>query len=131
MRLRGYQSTDYSDLCRWLKERALLPWEERYVPAIGYVVFDETPIVMGFLRMVEGGTCMIDGLCTNPIMSPSMRDRAIDVLVDALMSTAREMKLNGVICFSEDKNTLERSARFGFVTKPNHKLIVNTLEASL
>lgn len=123
--IRPYQPSDYNALIEWLKIRSIKPWNESSIPKIGYVAHVDYLglICMGFLRMVEGNSAMIDGLCSNPNMHSHYRDEAIDKLVCRIMDKAQELKLDGIISFSEDKNTLERSKKFGFEHRPNQIVI--------
>ena len=91
MNVRGYTSKDYPNLCHWLDARSLSIWKKEHVPQIGYVALaDESPIVVGFLRLLEGNSAMLDGLCSNPDASAEKRNEAIDLVVQALLFTARK-----------------------------------------
>lgn len=124
MKLRPYQPDDYWALVSWLGARGITPWEREAIPEVGYLVSTEwVGVAMGFLRRIEGGGVMIDGLCTNPNVGSKDRDRAINLLVDKLISTAKELKCRGIVSFTEDTNTIERSKRFGFSVKTNQTII--------
>lgn len=100
-------------------------WDKNAFPKVGYVaIWQEQPVVMGFLRLVEGNSAMIDGLCTNPSIPGPIRNEVIDVVVYELIRTAKSLKLTGIICFSEDSNTLTRSERFGF-KRNNEKVMIS------
>lgn len=128
MRIRNYDENDYVSLCSWLDARGIKRWTKEHAPKIGYVVCEGSePVVIGFLRMVEGGSAMLDGLCSNPSINPYRRNDAIDMVVKELIKKAKDLGLSGILSFSEDRNTLERSARFGFEKKDSQKMIVLNL----
>ena len=66
---------------------------------------------------------MIDALCTNPGALPESRSTAIDLVVTKLIEVASELGLIGIVSFSGDLHTLERSERFGFKRRPDQTII--------
>ena len=93
------------------------------LPQIGYIVEkDSYAVASGFLRVIEGNVAMLDSLVTHADCTPVDRDTAIDMVVQALISKAKELNIKQIIAFSRDKNTLERSLRHGFV-RQDHAFI--------
>lgn len=124
MNIREYVGNDHNILTEWLLARGMSPWSSDDMPGIGYVVSEDgSPIAMGFLRKIEKKTGMIDALCTNPSAPAKKRSAAIDSVVDRIISKAKEIGLLGLVCFSEDKNTLERSEKFGFKRRAEQTII--------
>lgn len=113
----------YRFLVAWMSQRNLpIPTYES-IPAEGLVAcFEGVPVCMGFLRCIEGGYALLDGLVTNPEASKTTRDCLLDNLVSNIMSLAKELKFKTVIAYSDDDNTLLRSERHGFV-KQRHTFI--------
>ena len=98
---------------------------ERYadIPKLGLIAYkDEVPVVLGFLREVEGGYAMMDSLITNPSIAPEIRNDMIDLLVTELIELAKQNKFKSIIAVSVDKNTIIRSQKHGFILL-DHKLI--------
>lgn len=87
----------------------------RSLPKIGYVaVLHKQPIAAGFLRRVEGGYAQIDTLVTNPYFGSQIRHAGIDMVVDSLLQSAKDLNLLGVIAFTENESVLKRSIDRGF-----------------
>lgn len=91
------------DLLCWLKHReAYIPIAQE-MPKVGVMVYiDGTAVSACFLRMVEGGTAILDGLATNPESSSANRHEAIEAAVKSLIDTAKRMELKGIIAFTKD-----------------------------
>lgn len=89
------------------------------LPQYGYLASDSaTPIAVGFLRMVEGGYAQLDTLVSNKDLSSDMRHEGITEVVDALMRKAKELKLKGILAFSNDLGVLARATVLGFKIIP-------------
>lgn len=87
------------------------------LPKIGYMaLLNNKPVAAGFLRRVEGGYAQLDGLTSNPYLGSIVRHKGIELVVDHLISAARQLKLNGVIGFTSDKGVLKRAEGLGFTT---------------
>jgi hypothetical protein len=122
----GRQSTAWAEpfdfekhglaLSRWLTVygKSLSVLEE--IPKIGAVVRDnDGPIAMAFLRSIEAcKSVLLDGLIANPDSSGKRRYFAIDLLVQEIIKTARQLGCTQIIAFSVDKGTLKRSIKHGF-----------------
>lgn len=87
------------------------------LPKIGYIALvNNRPVAAGFLRRVEGGYAQLDGLTSNPYYGSLVRHKGIEIVVDHLISAARQLKLNGIIAFTADNGVLSRAAGLGFTT---------------
>lgn len=94
------------------------------LPKIGYLaLLNKQPIAGGFLRRVEGGYAQLDTLVSNPYYGSLIRHEGIDKVVKALIEDAKDLKLHGIIAFSNDIGVLNRAETMGF-TQLNHTLIV-------
>lgn len=106
----------------WLHKMNLEPYGDVCFPKHGVVAWDhERAIAVGFLRYCEG-IGMLDTFVTNPAASSEARDKALDVVVAALLNKAQELKIDGVFAHSLEANILLRSNKFGFKKMP-HTLI--------
>lgn len=93
------------------------------LPKIGYMVLrNNHPVAAGFLRRVEGGYAQLDTLTSNPMFGSLIRHEAIQLVVNALLQDAKDLKCIGIIAFSIDKGILNRAKTMGFHTL-DHKLI--------
>lgn len=121
---RKYLPEDYYSLVSWLQHRKVDIWKFESVPRIGFIISNVLDdVAIGFLRKVEGKSCMIDGICTNPDMSSFDRNVAIDLLVKKLLAKAKKLKMISVIGISTEENIIKRANGFGFVQKPEQTIM--------
>lgn len=93
------------------------------LPKIGYVaLLGGHPIAAGFLRRVEGGYAQIDTLTSNKHFGSQIRHQGIKVVIDALIQDAKDLKLHGIIAFTQDDGILSRAEALGFKAL-THQLI--------
>jgi hypothetical protein len=93
------------------------------MPEYGYVVIsDETIVSTAFLRRIEGGFIQLDGLCTNPSLPSSTRNKGIELVLSACYHKAKDLGYTRMLAMSIDESTLLRSINHGFVRLP-HALI--------
>lgn len=93
------------------------------LPKIGYLaLMNGHPIACGFLRRVEGNIAQLDGLTSNANFGSMIRHEAVKAVVDALITDAKRLKLDGIIATTTDKGILERSKSLGFKEIP-HQVI--------
>lgn len=127
LRIDPYAPFHYTYVSQWLSARNLAIPPKDEMPEIGVVCYNGAVAVsLGSLRRIEGGFAYLDGLVTNPECLPEVRDKANDMVVSALISKAKDLKIKTIIAYSQDKNTLVRSNKHGFVQLP-HVLIAKSL----
>jgi hypothetical protein len=93
---------------------------EAILPKLGFIAYCNSEyqyIAAGFLRMVEGNIAQIDTLVTNPAIESSIRHEALNLIVDKLLESAKELKLLGVYAFTSDYSTIKRAEETGFRVK--------------
>lgn len=90
-------------------------------PAIGYVAYKEdTPVAYGFLRQVEGGYGMVDGLVTNPReLDRKVRHEGLDLVFSHCQKEAIKLNIHSLIGFSVNTSTIERSEANGYAKLPH------------
>ncbi len=85
------------------------------LPKIGYIaLLGGHPIAAGFLRRVEGGYAQIDTLTSNKLFGSQVRHEGIRLVVDSLIADAKNLKLKGIIAFTNDDGILDRAETIGF-----------------
>ncbi len=90
-------------------------WQPDMLPALGFLITDSaTPVAAGFLRMVEGGYAQIDTLVTNGGLSSQMRHEGVSLVVEQLITAAKELKLKGIYAHTKDEGIMRRAADLGF-----------------
>ena len=98
------------------------------IPSYGVIVYEcGEPVCLGFLRSVEGGYGMIDGLMTNPEFSPAIRHESLNLVVGAIIEAAKEFKMKLLMAFTSDDSVKGRASAFKFDAMP-HTLIKLNLE---
>lgn len=114
-------------LDRWFEARGLTSVIDT-LPECGFVALSEGEFVAAsFLRRVEGGYCLFDGLVTNPILPPFKRHLGIEAVVKELILEAKRLKMHKILAYSLDTGTIKRSMYHGF-KKLAHTLIMLDLD---
>lgn len=89
------------------------------LPLCGYLATDSATVVaVGFLRIVEGGYAQLDTLVTNGDLSSDMRHEGVAMVVNSLIERAKDLKLKGILAFTQDQGVLLRAAALGFKLVP-------------
>lgn len=105
--MRPFKRTDLASINKWLKRNSHPPVTLQDLPLKGIIV---PGVAAGFLREVEGGIAIIDGLCSNPLVSSGTRNSAMNKIYKNLLS----MPYKQFIGFTVDAGALERAKRQGF-----------------
>jgi len=101
------------------------------LPKIGYIAYhNKMPIAAGFLRRVEPCYAQIDTLVSNAYCGSILRNEAITLIVDNLINDAKKLKLQGIICHTQDKGTLSRAESMGFHIVPQTIIALSLQETS-
>ncbi len=110
----------------WLKDRShYIPGPEEY-PAIGCIAYDkDLPVAVAFLRRVEGGFGMVDGLTSNPEASSEQRHLGLDLVIYHILSVGKASGIMHICSITQDENTLMRAIRHGFVKFPHAVVMID------
>ncbi len=99
------------------------------LPKLGLIVMLESePVAAAFLRQVEGGFAMLDGLISNPTMPGYVRNEAIDMVVERIIGVAKCIGMPKLVAYSTDAGTLVRSERHGFKLTPSSVICLDLRE---
>lgn len=125
--IKRFYPSEHEDFMRDLLGSRGMSWSLiPELPQFGLIAFIEgEPVAAGFLRQVEGGFAMLDGLISNPNKSSEERHEAIDGVVHGLTAMAQRTGLTKLIAFSEDEGTLKRSLEHGFVHMKHSFIVLN------
>lgn len=89
----------------------------RTLPKVGFIVFSgKAPLAAGFLRRLEPCYAQIDTLTSNKFLGSMLRNQGITMIVDELISEAKRLKLEGLICHTSHQDVLKRAESLGFHT---------------
>jgi hypothetical protein len=90
------------------------------MPQFGLVCeFNGEAVAAGFLRAVEGNYAMFDSYVTNPEQEDLIRHNALDRITQKLIKIAKHNKVDKLLMFSADYNTLMRAVSHGFSIFPH------------
>lgn len=107
----------------WLVLRGLDPAVSYDLAEVGWVAYGtDYPVAIGFLRRMEGGHAMIDGLVTNPKATRAERNDGINDVILFLIDTAKTLGFKKLLAYSVDDGIINRSGIYGFTRLP-HTLI--------
>lgn len=127
LRVKKYVAPIHSHVIEaWLQSRQMDEKIIHQLPRAGWIVFDgEEPLAAGFLRMMEGGYAMIDGLISNPPqgLGNRRRSQALDLITERMISEGKILGLKKILAFSGDRATLKRSLRHGFVKQMDTMIV--------
>lgn len=119
----------YGTVSEWACLHGISPLDS--LPEMGIMAYnDKTPVACAFLRRVEGGLGIFDGLMSNPQCSSKDRDEALSLVIDAITAIACNQGIKGIIAWVKDKNTLERAIRHGYSAQQEQRLIFLPLSRS-
>jgi hypothetical protein len=109
MKLERYCETHAPELQRLLAQHGM---PAVAVPKIGFAVIQgRRAAAMGFLREVEGGSYMFDGLISDPKLNSEQRHQAMSLLWDKIINEANGAPILG---FSLNNGTVNRALASGF-----------------
>lgn len=91
----------------------------------------DLPIAFSFIRQCEGGFAQLDGLTSNPKCTSEQRHNALDMAITACIDTAKALKFAGLIAFTKNKSTLERSLLNGFEQLPEYSVVQYDLNSKV
>ena len=122
--------SNLKSLVELLESRGMDPKLAYDVPETGLLFFMHTEIVAaGFVRMIEGNRAMLDSYITNPVISPKIRNFALDKITTELVEWCKARELKQVLAFSTDEHVVQRSINHGFAPI-EHKMTLLNLPSS-
>jgi hypothetical protein len=126
MEIRKFVKKDMEELNWWLSVRDL-PAAKFKIPKLAYMShIENVSVACLFLRRIEGGFGLIDGLCTNPEAVDYVRNNAINELLFRAIYDAKAVGIKAIMAFVSDEHTLTRAASFDFITL-NDKCIIRSI----
>lgn len=103
----------------------------RTLPKIGYIAsIGSIPVAAGFLRRLEPNFAQIDTLVSNAFCGALLRNEGIKLVVDTLIEEAKRLKLEGIICHTQDKGIIKRAEDLGFHIVPQTIIALSLQEIS-
>lgn len=126
--VRNFDEEHVEIINEWLKKRNSPQVDIEELPAVGFIAgYQEEWIAAGFLLQTENGHGIFDSLVSNPDFDGHARHVAIDLVAQAIISSAKTLSLTSLLAYTVDEGTLERALRHGFAKLP-HTLIALDLK---
>lgn len=110
MNIRAYTNEDFSELNDWYRARGA-KIQERYLPQYGFIV---EGIAAGFLMQTDCPVCFLEPFISNPSATKHDRDRALNLILNQLVSLARLQEYELIYGVSTSKTMVDRSINTGF-----------------
>jgi N-acetylglutamate synthase-like GNAT family acetyltransferase len=100
------------------------------LPATGCVAVKDNQVIAAcFLRKVEGGYGMIDGLVSHPDAPSKERHEALDLAIQYCIDQAKANGIKHLVSFCLNDSTTSRAERNGFVKQP-HSMVTLSIKAT-
>lgn len=127
MRVRQFISEgggDYEMISKWHHD-----WEKECPPkdllsGLGFIVEES---VAGFLYSTDSKVCFFDCFISDPNITGTERDSALDVLVHCLTDAAKELNNKVIVCNSINGNIKSRAIKHGFGYAGEHGVFYKEL----
>lgn len=118
---------DFSVINGWLKSRHLPLWQERFMPRIGMMAYEEDLLMAaGFMRICEGNVGLFDSLVSNKDITGPFRDKAIDKVIEAVVEEGKIIGLVSIIGLTVIPSLMDRIIRkHGFFKSDSHVMVLN------
>lgn len=101
----------------WLERGAEVPFKE-FFPKTGFIISGDNGvrICAGFLFKTDGNIAIINHIVSNPLpMEKKVRDQAMDLIIEALVSEAMSCDFKLVTAASNVEKLNERYEKHGFI----------------
>jgi hypothetical protein len=129
LQIREWDSFDVGFINQWLAIYHMDQVTVKDLPKIGFVAFvDQFRMGASFLRQCETKIAFMDSLIIDPGCPVQLRDLILDSLVDRTIEVAIELKLKGIIAFTQRRRVIERAKKHGFVIRENDVVLSLDLE---
>ena len=109
--MKVYQEKDYKTISHWCALRDMEPPPEWSLPELGVMVEN---IAVGFLILTNNNCAFLDFYISNPMSDKTMRSRALDQITEALIDTAKDLRVKLVMCNTASFPVKERARRHDF-----------------
>jgi len=115
--IREYNDNDYITLCEWWVEHKWGVIPMNCLPKVGFVVNN---ICAGFLYQTDSKIAWLEWIISNPQSNKEERDVALDLLINQLLITAKELGFKLVFTSVKHPKLKERYLEHGFLITENN-----------
>ncbi len=111
MEVRKYSPNDYFEISVWWKNQGWPGVPQDHLPETGFVV---EGIASGFLYKTDSKIAWLEFIIANPSTTKEERSEALDLIIDKLLETAKELNFKNVFSTAQHPKLLERYQKHGF-----------------
>lgn len=117
---------DKEKLDAFYESRNMPSLPSNLIPQIGYIVDGHAA---GFLYVADGGLAFIENFISNEKVYASDRQKALDLVTEALINKARELNVLKLLAFTTAQVIYERCLRYDFRDMGNYRMCVKDLNS--
>lgn len=121
MRVRKFvKATDYPDAVDWWADHSWPVIPPQMLPELGLVAEDDGfKYCMGWLYRTDSKICWLEYIVANPDAPLKKRSKAIDLLIEGAIFSAKEMGYKVIFSSLKSKGLMRRFNKQGFVYGDN------------
>ena len=131
MKIKLFEKEKHYDMvAHWWEQINRQPQPADTFPPTGLVIFDDegNGLVAGWLLKTDGYYCIFEHFIGNLKADRKQRNRAVDMLINALEETARHMGYRTVFAFPQVEQLVKRALSHNYnVTFDNSKILTKVL----
>lgn len=107
---------DYPTVKAWWQIHGWTPMPPESLPAVGLMVAQgEHKLVAGWLYNTDTNIAWIEMIISNPLCDKIERDKALNLLIDGLISEAKQLKKSIIFTSCQHPGLIERYKAHGAV----------------
>lgn len=111
MNPRAFSLLDLDEMNRWYERRGEAPIPASMLPRLGLIV---PGVAVGFLYQTDSSVALVEGLVTNPDAKLCDRAKALQIILEELVESARVFGFKQVIGFGASRGPVRLTLRQGF-----------------
>lgn len=115
MNIRLQRPSDVKSINKWLKARSVNLISEQ--SELGFII---PGVCAAQFMYCAPNTYMFDALISNPLVSSTVRNKALDELIGYMV---KHYSNSNILAFSVDSRTIERAKKHGFEQRPHTVLV--------
>lgn len=124
MNVRRYEPKDFEQIKAW-GEQWGAEYDEAQFPQVGFIV---DGVAAYFLYSTDSVCCWLENMVTNREAEKEERKRALDLIVDAILSEARSLGFKVAYATTKNISAAKRAKTLGAHIATNHLLITKLLD---
>lgn len=123
MEVRRYQPSDFPQISEWGKQYGAI-YNESQFPKTGFIV---DGIAAYFLYSTDSSVCFLENLIANRKSTPREKDKAIELIAQAILQEARDKKFTIAYATADIPQVIFRAIKHGATAKPHQVLLTKNL----